>query len=94
MLTVKTPTQKMPHECYSTHTAVQTKQLFGGDAMRIITLEEFQKDFDAFMDFVIIDDGVICIESEYGCHVLLSLERYDRMKRCYEAAKLLPEGTD
>ena len=62
--------------------------------MRTVTLEEFQKDLDAFMDFVIIDEGVVCIQSEYGSHVLLSLERYARMRRCYEAAKLLPEGAD
>ena len=62
--------------------------------MYTVTLEEIQKDLDAFMDFVEIDDGVVCIQSEYGSRVLLSLERYDRMKRCYEAAKSLPEGTD
>ena len=60
--------------------------------MYTVTLEEFQKDFDAFMRFVETDDGVICIQSEYGRHVLLSLERYDRMKRCYEAAKSLQIG--
>ena len=62
--------------------------------MRTVTLEEFQKDFDAFIDFVEINDGVICIQSKYGRHVLLSLERYERMRRCYEAAQPLPEGAD
>jgi len=62
--------------------------------MRIITLEEFQKDFDAFMDFVIIDDGVICIESEYGGHVLLSLKRYELMRRGYEEATTTPKSAE